>query len=137
MATVIPGRWAPLPGSPSPMSRLDRLAGLDPERMAETLAFLSSYAPAVFDAVLAATEPGPADPQVTDPQATDPQPDDDTLEPYCTRCGARAGIFAGRSDDWQHYAGTPQARTVRPFDTDHAPAIGWRPARDGPALVTR
>ncbi len=126
MATVIPGRW-PSPPAGSSLDRLDRLAGLDPERMAETLAFLSSYAPAVFDAVLAATEPGPADLPAAD----------DSLEPYCTRCGARAGIFAGRGDDWQHYAGTPQARTVRPFDADHAPAIGWRPARDGPAIVAR
>jgi hypothetical protein len=127
MATVIPGRWPPpSPSAPLPAaSRLDRLAGLEPERMAATLAFLSSYAPAVFDAVLEATEPAPA-----------PDPDD-ALEPYCTRCGARAGIFAGRGDDWQHYAGTPQARTVRPFDADHAPAIGWRPPRDGPAIVAR
>ncbi len=119
--------------------RLDRIARLPPERLAETLAFLSGYAPGVFDAILAATEPCFDDlfPADTDDEdgADEGAAASAALEPYCTRCGAKAGIFAARGEDWLHYAGTPHARTVRPFDTDHAPVIGWRPAQDGPAIV--
>jgi hypothetical protein len=106
--------------------RLTRIAGLDQDRMAESLAFLSGYAPGVLDAILTATDPCQDDLL---------PPDEDALEPYCTQCGARAGVFIARGGDWRHYAGDPERRTAEPFDTDHAPVIGWRPATDGPAIV--
>jgi hypothetical protein len=34
-----------------------------------------------------------------------------------------------------HYTGDPVNGPVEPFDADHAPAIGWRPAQDGPAII--
>jgi hypothetical protein len=32
--------------------------------------------------------------------------DEDALEPYCTQCGAKAGVFLARGGDWRHYART-------------------------------
>jgi hypothetical protein len=57
------------------------------------------------------------------------------LEPYCTQCGAKAGVFIARWSDWRHYAGDPEDGTAEPFDADHAPVIGWRPAEGGAAFV--
>jgi hypothetical protein len=91
--------------------------------MAESLAFLSGYAPGVLDAILTATEP------CLDDLLT---PDEDAFEPYCTRCGAAAGVFTALGNDWRHYALTPDNGTFRPFNSDHAPVIGWRPATDPP-----
>ena len=61
---------------------------------------------------------------------------EDALEPFCTTCGARAGIFTGRRGAWLHYAGEPSDRDVRPYDPGHAPAIGWRPT-PGIVIVAR
>jgi hypothetical protein len=127
LTTTTPDRWYIPPPSdaaavrshPGDPDRLARIDALDPERMTDTLAFLSGYAPGVFDAILTATEPCRDDLF---------PPDADALEPYCTRCGAKAGVFTARGDDWRHYAGTLEARTARPFDAGHQPVIGWRPA---------
>ena len=61
--------------------------------------------------------------------------DEDALEPYCTQYGAKAGVFIARGGDWRHYAGDPERRTAKPFDADHAPVIGWRPAGGRPGFV--
>lgn len=114
------------PGSPGAAERLARVAGLPPDRMADSLAFLAGYAPGVLDAILTATEACLDDLFPVD---------GDALEPYCTSCGAKAGVFIARGSDWQHYDGDPLRGKARPFDTDHAPVIGWRPATDGPAFV--
>jgi hypothetical protein len=110
-----------------PSGRLSRLATLEPDRLAESLAFLAGYAPGVLDAILDATEPCPDD---------ELPYGDDALEPYCTGCGARIGIFAARGGDWLHYAGEQEDRDVRPYDPGHAPIIGWRPT-PGIVVVAR
>ena len=127
MATTRPDRWyipppiaaAAVRDQPGDADRLARVAGLGAERMAESLAFLSGYAPGVLDAILTATEPCLDDLL---------PPDADAQEPYCTVCGARAGVFTARGGDWRHYAGEAGDRTARPFEAGHAPVIGWRPA---------
>ena len=134
MPTITPGHWyippaieaAGVPGLPGDADRLARIAGLDAERMAESLAFLSGYAPGVLDAILTATEPCLDDLF---------PPDADALEPYCTQCGATAGVFTALGADWRHYTGQAEDRSAQPFDPGHAPVIGWRPARGHPAVV--
>ncbi len=106
--------------------RLGRIAALDAERMSDCLAFLSGYAPGILDAILTATEPCLDDLL---------PPDADALEPYCTECGAKAGVFTALGADWRHYAGDAEDRTVKPFDAGHPPAIGWRPATGRPAIA--
>ena len=136
MATMIHDRWhiptavaaAAVRARGVDQDRLARIAGLDQDRMAESLAFLSGYAPGVLDAILTATDPCQDDLL---------PPDEDALEPYCTQCGAKAGVFIARGGDWHHYAGDPMRGTAEPFDADHAPVIGWRPATDGPAIVAQ
>jgi hypothetical protein len=108
--------------------RLARIAALDADRLAESLAFLAGYAPGVLDAILTATEP------CLDDLLT---PDQDALEPYCTRCGAAAGVFTAQGNDWRHYAPTPEGNRPRPCTADHAPVIGWRPATDPPLPPAR
>lgn len=108
------------PGSPAisgPGGRLARVATLEPDRLAESLVFLAGHAPEVLDAILDATEPCLDD---------DYPHDDDALEPYCTECDARIGIFIGRGGDWLHYTGEPDDRDVQPYDPGHAPVVGWR-----------
>jgi hypothetical protein len=130
---IIPRRWhIPLPRdavkalpSAADDGRLTRLAATEPDHMADSLAFLAGYAPGIFDAILTATDPGPAD---------DHPVGDDALEPFCLTCGARAGIFIGRGSDWLHYTGDD--RNVQPYDAGHAPVIGWRPA-PGIVVVAR
>jgi hypothetical protein len=134
MTSIIPGRWhiptaveaAAVRAHGVDDDRLARIDALDQDRMAETLAFLSGYAPGVLDAILTATEPCLDDLR---------PPDEDALEPYCTRCGAKAGVFIARGSDWRHYTGDPQKGTARPFDPGHPPVIGWRPAPADPAIV--
>ena len=133
MTTIIADRWH----IPSPIAaaevraragdagRLARIAGLDAERMRESLAFLSGYAPGILDAILTATEPCLDDLL---------PPDADALEPYCTECGAKAGVFTALGSGWRHYAGDTEDRTVKPFEAGHPPVIGWRPAT-GPAGI--
>jgi hypothetical protein len=136
MTTLAADRWhiprpaeaarAPAGRDGDQAGRLARIAGLDGARMADGLAFLAGYAPGVFDAVLTATEPCLDD---LFPAG------DDALEPYCTRCGAKAGVFIARGSDWRHYAGDAEDRSAAPFETDHAPVIGWRPAVGRPGFV--
>jgi hypothetical protein len=106
--------------------RLDRLATIDPEHKEMALMFLSSYAPRIFDDALDATEPVTAGP-VTGYSLTD------DAEPYCTTCGASVGVFPVLGDGWRHYQGEGITAKAQPYDTGHAPVIGWRPARDIPA----
>jgi hypothetical protein len=134
MSATIAGRWyIPPPVTAAELrdqgvpGRLARVAGLDPDRMTDALAFLAGYAPGVLDAILTATEPCLDDLF---------PPDADALEPYCTACGAKAGVFTALGGDWRHYAGDAADRTARPFDAGHAPVVGWRPDR-GVAVVAR
>ncbi len=133
MTTFIGDRWyiptpvaaAAVRSQPGDPDRLARIADLDAERMRESLAFLSGYAPGILDAILTATEACLDDLFL---------PDADALEPYCTECGATAGVFTALGGDWRHYAGDAEDRTAEPFDVGHPPVIGWRRAK-GRAIV--
>jgi hypothetical protein len=70
------------------------------------------------EVILTATGSCPAD---------DPLDGEYALEPFCTVCGARAGIFTSRRGEWLHYRGEPDDPDVEPYDPGHAPVIGWRP----------
>lgn len=96
---------------------LARIEALDAERMHDSLVFLAGYAPGVLDVILTATEPCLDDERPVGA---------DSLEPYCTSCGAAAGIFISRGNDWLHYAGRPETADVHPYATDHKPVVGWR-----------
>jgi hypothetical protein len=50
----------------------------------------------------------------------------DALEPFCTACSGRAGIFISRRGAWLHYRGALDDPDVEPYDPGHAPVIGWR-----------
>jgi len=96
---------------------LARIEALDADRMHDSLVFLAGYAPGVLDVILTATEPCLDDERPAD---------QDALEPYCTKCGAAAGIFISRGNEWLHYAGRPETADVQPYATDHKPVVGWR-----------
>jgi hypothetical protein len=96
---------------------LARIEALDADRMHDSLVFLAGYAPGVLDVILTATEPCLDDERPADA---------DALEPYCTECGAAAGIFISRGNEWLHYAGRPETANVQPYAANHEPVIGWR-----------
>lgn len=103
--------------------RLARLASLDPEQLPLAMAFLVGYHPWVFDAALSAVEP-PA------------RKDTPELEPFCIRCGAPIGVFLAHGKEYRHYRGVLTATSKpRPYQADHAPVLGWRPATDVPVAV--
>ena len=122
MNEIIPGRWhIPLPAdaiceqfAAGDDGRLDRLAALEEGRLAESMAFLCGYAPGIFDAILTATEPCTDD---------DYPSGEDALEPFCTTCGAHAGVFTALGMEWRHYRSSGKPAV---FDPGHAPVIGWR-----------
>jgi len=105
---------------------LARIEALDADRMHDSLVFLAGYAPGVLDVILTATEPCLDDERPAD---------EDSREPYCTKCGASAGIFISRGNEWLHYTGRPETANVLPYATDHEPAIGWRAQASPAALV--
>jgi hypothetical protein len=63
--------------------RMERLGELTTAQLTDAMLWLSGYAPPIFDAVIAAVEPGPGDDGSNDPA------------PFCERCGADIGIFCG------------------------------------------
>ncbi len=135
MSAITPDRdrWRiPTPAEAAAVRRgpgdgdLARIAALGADRMHDSLVFLAGYAPGVLDVILTATEP----------RSDDERPaDSDALEPYCSECGAAAGIFIGRGNEWLHYAGRPETADVRPYAADHEPVIGWRIATSPIAAV--
>ena len=95
MTTIIPGCWSIPPAveavaahaAGGDADRLARIAALDQERMGDSLAFLSGYAPGVLDAIFTAIESCLDDLLPVG---------EDALEPYCSQCDAKAGVFIGR-----------------------------------------
>lgn len=73
--------------------RMERLGAIDAERLYLSLAFLAGHRPRAFDAALDATEP-----------CADNEPDlSHEPRPFCTVCGADAGIFWILGGEWRHY----------------------------------
>jgi hypothetical protein len=135
LSTIIPDpdRWyIPPPVEAAAVRRglgdgdLARVEALGAERMHASLVFLAGYAPGVLDVILTATEPCLDDERPSD---------QDALEPYCTECGAAAGIFVSRSNEWLHYAGRPETANVQPYTANHELVIGWRIATSPVAVV--
>jgi hypothetical protein len=51
--------------------------------------------------------------------------EDDAAEPYCTACGAWAGLFHGL-EGWRHFRGEGTAASpVELHDAGHEPAVAW------------
>jgi hypothetical protein len=99
---------------------LARIAVLDPEQPPLALAFLAGYYPAVFEAVLEAVEP------CDGPNAENETP---FQEPFCVKCGVPVGVFLAHGREYRHYRGVRTATSKpKPYKTDHAPVVGWRPA---------
>ena len=105
---------------------LARIEALDVSQMHDSLVFLAGYAPGVLDVILTATEP------CLDEERPAGH---DALEPFCTECGAAAGIFIGRGNEWLHYAGRPETANVQPYTAGHEPVIGWRIAASPIAVI--
>jgi integrase len=82
------------------------------------LTVLAGCHPDAFDFALDATEP----------TAADREPG---LEPMCTVCEDRVGIFAARGDSWMHKE--DGVTTAEPYGADHGIVIGWHPAAVIPA----
>lgn len=104
-------------GAAARARRMERLGALDAERMYLSLAFLAGYRPRTFDAALDATEP-----------CADDEPDPSLEpEPFCTVCGADAGIFWMLGEQWRHYRpGTGPGGKPEVYEPGHTPVIGWR-----------
>jgi hypothetical protein len=95
---------------------------MDPDDLRASLAFIVSQYPQMFDLALA------CDLELAErlQERLDHQHDDDP-EPYCTTCGAKAGIFIAHGDAWLHYTGEGTVTSpVELFDAGHAPVIAWR-----------
>jgi hypothetical protein len=104
--------------------RLELLGVMDPDDLRASLAFIVSMYPQVFDFALVRDRAMVERLQ----DRLDHQFDDDP-EPYCSACGASAGIFIGHGDAWLHYTGQGTvASPVELFDAGHAPVIAWREA---------
>ena len=117
-----------VPGT-SELDRISRLPALSQQDTVAGLLWLAMNFPAVCDAMLDKTEFDAID----DEELPCGEP-----EPYCTACGAAAGIFTAYGDSWRHYW-WDYAPGSKPevYDAGHDPVIGWRPARDpqaAPAL---
>jgi hypothetical protein len=83
-----------------------------------SLSFLAGFCPPVFD-VLDATEPCAGD-----EPGFRAEP-----EPFCTACGANAGIFWLYGEEWRYYhPGIDPDGKPEIYDLGHAPVIGWRTA---------
>jgi hypothetical protein len=104
--------------------RLELLGAMDPDDMRTSLAFIISQYPQAFDFALV------RDRKLVErlQDRLDHQHDDDP-EPYCSACGASAGIFIGHGDAWLHYTGEGTvASPVELYDAGHEPVIAWREA---------
>jgi hypothetical protein len=104
-------------------ARLELLGVMDPDDMRASLAWLVAYAPRTFDFALV------RDRKLVErlQERLDEAEVDDDPEPYCSACGANAGIFIGHGDAWLHYTGEGTvASPVDLYDAGHAPVIAWR-----------
>ena len=122
----------PAPGDPVPetsqLDRISRLAALSHQDTVAGLLWLAMNFPAVCDAMLDKTEFDAID---------DEEPPCGEPEPYCTACGAAAGIFTAYGDTWRHYR-WDYAPGSKPevYAAGHDPVIGWRAARHFESVAT-
>jgi hypothetical protein len=101
--------------------RLDQLDTLDPDQLAASMAWLAGYNPATFDAALDAA-------RTLENDGINHNENDS--EPYCTKCGATIGIFLRYGNAWRHFRGDVSAASkAEPYEADHVPVVGWRPAQ--------
>ena len=98
--------------------QINRLATATARQQREALLFLSGYAPAVFDAVLASIEP-----RGEDEDGVGEEP-----EPFCGFCGERVGIFQRSGSYWMHYRGEQPGGPFQIVDSGHDPVVTWRAA---------
>jgi hypothetical protein len=92
------------------------------------LAWISAYAPEIFDAALAARSRTFAGELARRAELLDIDQDDEN-EPYCKTCSETVHIFQSHGDGWHHYRGEGTAASpVELYDAGHVPAVGWRPA---------
>ena len=83
-------------------ARLELLGAMDPDDMRASLAFIATMYPQVFDYGLV------RDRKLVDRLLERLDGDDyegEALDPYCSACGGRLGIFIGHGDAWLHYTG--------------------------------
>jgi hypothetical protein len=103
--------WAHQAGSEE---RLSRLHHLDPDDMADALAYLAEYSPATLDTILDVIgTPIPA-----------PGSDLDE-EPFCATCSAPLGVFTADGPYYRHYQQGEDGDSHR-YSVDHPTVIGWR-----------
>jgi hypothetical protein len=97
----------------------------DHER-AVLLAYLAGRAPEVLGDAIAAVPSLDAD--ELDDRLADAEDDElDRLDPYCSACGAPAGIFIGHGDGRHHYRGAGTVESpVELYDAGHDVAVAWR-----------
>jgi hypothetical protein len=107
-------------------ARLELLGVMDPDDMRTSLAWLVSYAPQVFAFALVRDQ-AMTERLLDRLDEADADPDD--LEPSCSRCGGKIGIFIGYGPDWHHYRGNGTAESPNElYDAGHKPAVAWREA---------
>jgi hypothetical protein len=106
----------------SPQERMERLAGIDADRMQDALTFLIWFSGAIFDEIIDATEPENGD--------DDPEP-----APFCQACGQPLGIFLKLGLEWRHYKGTGEFGLdhIEVLEADHDPILAWRIAVEAAA----
>jgi hypothetical protein len=101
--------------------RLGQLDTLDPDQLTAGMAWLAGYSPATFDAALDAA-------RTLENEGT--RENEIDSEPYCTKCGVTIGIFLRYGNAWRHFRGDMSvASRAEPYEADHVPVVGWRPAQ--------
>jgi hypothetical protein len=107
--------------------RLEMLAVMTPDDMSTSLAWIAATYPQVFDFAIVRDQALAE--RLTTRLAEDEDKDLDGLEPYCTVCGAPAGIFIGHGPGWHHFRGEGTAASpVELYDAGHTPEVTWRSA---------
>lgn len=103
-----------------------RISAVDGDQITMAMMFIAGYSPSAVDAAL----------EATGPCAEDEADGDYGPEPYCTQCGASAGIFTALSGDWKHYRWdySPGSKP-EVYDPGHRPVIGWRSATSPESAV--
>jgi hypothetical protein len=112
--------WCPRCGEPDWAHQADgpglirQLDDLDPDDMADALAYLAEYSPGALDVILDVI--GPVG-RVPDGEAYE--------EPFCVTCKAPLAMFAADGPYYRHYREAEDGDAHR-YSVDHPTVIGWR-----------